>query len=159
MAAYEVPLLKFEEIPGFFEFSGDIKWGSDETKPGWYSEIPDICRCDKPMKFTFKWTQDGWVTTAINGKWVLEMFFEKMGGGEYTGPDIKLEVPHVYGSGFPYSYEKTIDLLANTIPEGTYRIVARIKFLAEFPYGSGTYINTPIVAFDEVGLVEFYSMP
>ncbi len=155
----DTPLLKFEEVPGFFEFAGNIMLTTEEVEKPWLTEIPEICRCDEDMKFSFKWTQDGWVTQAVKGQWVLEVFLEKMGAGEYAGPNIIKTVAHNNTAGVPFDYVETINVAADDIAEGTYRLVARIKFMMEYPYGSGTYVNTPIIAFDEVGLVEFYKMP
>ena len=153
MPAINSAAVLFEEWPGIFEFQGAIApIQTVETPSANLTDASNIIRTDLPFDINFDWTQEGALVAWGPGRWRGDAFLEEMGQGEYLGPPLNFNIPHVLAN--PHNYVQTINVPANTVQPGIYRLVVRLAFEFEFP--AGVFHPGPVAAFAEFGLVQFY---
>lgn len=147
--------LNFEETIPWFNVSGDVILSEGGSSAGFgapSSPNPTnrVIQRDQPTTIRFQWDQTGLLAPFLNGHWHCRLFFEQMGGGEYSLPGAYADnvTPYVAVNGHTYNVDVTIP--ANTIPEGLYTVVCALVF------HSPTGIPGPIAAYSEFGLVQYY---
>lgn len=102
---------------------------------------------DQDIVVRFHWQTSGIFTAFLGGgKWTGDVLLEQMGGGETRiNP-----VATINDTGAPNSYQLDVQINKNTLPEGVYRFVARLRW----SFASGR--PGPIVAFHDMGFVNVY---
>lgn len=106
----------------------------------------NVIQKDQPFQILFHWNQGGPGVWALGaGDWLLEVFLEKMGPGEATVPGgyFKASAAGVGTSGF---YAKEINVPANTVAPGVYRVVCSMQL----EVGG---VPKALAGFDDLGLI------
>lgn len=142
--------LRFEEILPWFSINGAVTLSEGRST----EEFPEgmvarIIQADQPVKIRFKWRTAGLLVPFLAGTWKVTVFFEKMGGDEFTLPNNVAQTSFVGRN--PHHYSLTLDIAPNTLPGGVYKVVASLNFCA--PDGT----PGPVAAFTELGMVQVYS--
>ena len=139
-----------EEILPYFGFRGQVhlyEGPSTANAPA----IPPATniQTDQSFHLRFNWKTQGNLNYIMCGEWTCRLYLERMGGGEFSLP-----VSHAIGVeefvAKPNSYECKIDVPANVVPAGIYRVVATLTLKGD------TGVPAPVAAFADLGLVQFY---
>ena len=147
--------LVFEELlPAHFEITGGSVDLFEGPSAGGFPAGPPrrIIQVDQPWEVKFTWTNSGLLVPFIQGDWHLEIYLEQVGPSEFGFPAGmgKKTVPFVNVN--PHTYIQTIQIPANIVPEGIFRLTACITFTSPAPAS----IPGPIAAFAELGGIKFY---
>lgn len=85
--------------------------------------------------------------------WKGEVILEEMGAGEFSGGPFITKIP-VVGTLANQHFALLVNLPANSVPAGVYRVILKMSLDTSAFIPSGW---TPICGFDDMGLVEFYN--
>lgn len=117
--------------------------------------MPMNVQTDQKLRAVFHWFQDGFFAGApvLPVEFFVELIFEKMG----TGDDVVFDFgPYAFevGVGHEYIKELTIELGsgAGELKKGLYKCAALFRMGFS---GMGTN-DTPVVGFEELGMVNVY---
>jgi len=141
--------LRFEEIVPWFSIDGSVTLAegpSTEAFPE--GMVARIVQSDQPVKVSFRWRAAGLLVPFLAGTWKATVFFEKMGGEEFSLPSNSVQTPFVGAN--PHDYALQLDIAPNTLPAGVYKVVVSLNFCA--PDGT----PGPVAAFTELGMVQVY---
>lgn len=127
-----------------FGYTGTI----DATESAIVDPPANIIRLSEAWEVKFDWTTTGALNFLMAGSWNLEVFLEKMGGGEFTLAGATASEPFVSA---PNHYVKVINFAAGSVPVGLYRATAIMQMA-----GPGGVLG-PIVGHSDLGLLQFYS--
>lgn len=107
-----------------------------------------LIQTDQPFSAEINWTENGsFVPFLGGGTWHIDLIFEKMGGGESAyNPNATQVSTGTSGA----SYNAVVNVPANTLTEGLYRIVVRMQW--HFAGGN----PGPLVMFSDLGLIQIY---
>ena len=137
-----------EEILPFFGFSGNVELFEGPSTAGAPAAPPATnIQTDQPCFLRYKITTTGILNYVMAGTWEAQVYLEEMGGGEFTLPNSTNTEPFVAQ---PQDYQFSVDIPANTVPAGVYRVVARLTMKGD------TGVPAPIAAFADLGIVQFY---
>ena len=144
--------LKFEEILPWFAVNGTVDLTQQPSTGGFPAPVANnrIIQVDQPCDIRFKWSASGILTPFLNGNWHCKIYLEQMGKGEFELPGTLGKQTVAYAPSNPSPYDVTMNIPANTVSEGVYRVVCTLTFTA--PNGT----PGPIAAFSELGLIQFY---
>jgi len=145
------PMISEESMPYFgIRGKASLREGNSTAGfPGRQSNTA-LIQTDQEVNIDFNWKTDGLLLPFLCGQWKCEMFLEQMGEKEFGLPRGLSSVTTPVIKTNPATYNVSLNIPANTIPDGIYRIVVRLLFEAK----DGT--PAPIAAFAEFGLVQFY---
>ncbi len=141
--------------PASFQFNGSSVVTMQElpTTGPWPDDVTqtNLIQCEQPVSFGFSWSVQGPLVALLSNpaiRWKLQLYFEKWGNTEFNigGTGVNF-VPYQPISG--YVYNRTIQIPANTVPEGVYDIVGVLRL-----YNGNNPL--PAAGFVEFGKVEFY---
>ncbi len=136
--------------PKLFEISGNVHLHQGVSTADLPSAPPvNIIQTDQDLFVHFVFTQSGWLSKMMNGRWQCRAFFELMGAGESPGNPTPVWVNFVPVDG--HTYSAVITIPRNTLREGVYKVVATL--LLDGVSGK----PTPIAAYDEIGIVQVYN--
>lgn len=129
----------------FFELPGGVYPDPIITNPN-----PGSVQVDQPweVKFKFKATGIFFQFFGAAVKWDCDLLMEQFGPGENPTSLPSISIPGI--SVFTNNYTGVISIPAAQVPEGVYRLVAR---LCMRPNSSGTILATGFV---DLGMVQFY---
>lgn len=102
---------------------------------------------DQSSTIKLGWTVQGGLALLMSGTWKCKVILEKMGGGE-SANEFSANTPFV--SALSHDYKVAINIPANSVEEGVYRLLAVVNLVG--PSGA----NAPVVAFADLGLIQFY---
>lgn len=109
-----------------------------------------IIRTDQDWFIHLVWNLTGSLVRMIDGVWKVQAYLESIG----PGPEFELTptggITEDVNPGSP-TYNVRFDVSAGTVPEGNYKMVATIKYLA--PDG----LPGPMAGFYDEPLVQFYN--
>lgn len=137
----------FEDMPPHFEFKNGhfdvFEQGAPPTR---------VIRTDKNWGVKFHWEILGDLCCMVHGKWLLSVYLEEMGVGEFSLPHNTmtfdfLPKPHVYDP-------PEMMWNAGEVPAGTYRIVTTLTVTTEdggTPGPFAGYAEGPMLQFFEPG--------
>ncbi|MBL7792756.1 MAG: hypothetical protein JNK77_10560 [Saprospiraceae bacterium] len=111
------------------------------------TETNRFIQTDQSSIVNLKWTVKGGLALLMSGTWRCKVVLEKMGGGEFA-QDYKAATPFV--AALSNDYAVKVNIPANEVEEGVYRLLAIITL--EGPGGA----KAPVVAFADLGLIQFY---
>ena len=134
--------------PSLFSVKGDVGF-TEGASTGGFPEGPNpqVVQRDQPVTFSFDWDQKGPLVPFLFGNWKCDIYFESL----TAGPGYVFNKSITFVSSVPFVYPTTnIVVPANTIEEGIYRLTARLMLTNTGSPGS------PIAAFQDLGLCEFY---
>lgn len=143
--------------PTIFRFNGGALLTSDElaSTREWPADLSAaterVIQRDQRIFFRFRWSVSGLLVPLLSNQnvWHLEVFFEKMGGGEiHLGGFAQTSVNFVQTSG--HVYDHTMIFPPNSIEDGVYDVVAVIRFR------DSRNRPGPIAAFAELGKITVY---
>ncbi len=143
--------------PTIFRFNGGALLTSDElaSTREWPADLSAaterVIQRDQRIYFRFRWSVSGLLVPLLSSQnvWHLEVFFEKMGGGEiHLGGFAQTSVNFVQTSG--HVYDHTMIFPPNSIEDGVYDVVAVIRFR------DSRNRPGPIAAFAELGKITVY---
>ena len=83
-------------------------------------------------------------------KWFCNVYLEEMGAGEYAGGPFSANVNVV--NAFNHKYQLDVNIPANVIPAGLYRIVVAVTIKG----GNPAVTPLPIAAFSDIGIVQVF---
>ena len=139
--------LTVEEMMPFFGIKGHVHLYEGVSTEGFPGGAPvRIMQTDQACYLGFHWNTLGDLNYLMAGKWVLNVFFEKLGPGD--GPTI----PPVNVSFIsePRTYWSTISVPPNTVDAGTYHVAVTLTMRG--PAGH----PAPIAAYADLGVIQFY---
>jgi hypothetical protein len=112
---------------------------------------PTSIQRDQNSRVEFSWTQIGILSTMLMGTWRCDVFLEQMGPGE--GPAITgSTTAFVQVDGNAYNH--SVNIPAGLVPVGLYRVTSRLMLL---PIGGNENSLSPIVGFEDLGLVQYHN--
>ena len=137
-------VVKFEEFVPMFQIDGDINfWAEENPLKGESLTL----KADQKYIVKLNWTQLGPLCYALSGKWICNIYFEKMGPQETTfTPQKKVDFIPVPGN----EYKVEMEFFGKALGQGVYRVVAEL--LLE----SNSGIPMPVAAFADLGWVHVY---
>ncbi|MBK7871992.1 MAG: hypothetical protein IPJ74_15620 [Saprospiraceae bacterium] len=120
--------------------------------PGPYHPYPSnmIIQTDQPWKVKCHWHVKGSLCLIIYGKWECNVYLEEMGAGEYKGSPFTTTIPFV--NELEHAYESVVNIPANAIPPGVYRVTLSLQLLNLSPKNA----PLPVAAFSDIGLLKVY---
>lgn len=139
-----------EDILPFFGFTGQVRM-FEGPSTGNSPALPPASniQTDQSCHLRFRWTTQGTLNYVMSGTWKVQVFLEKMGGGEFTlAPTHAVNTESFVAQ--PQSYVCDIDIPGNVIPAGVYRVVATLTLKGD------TGVPAPLAAFADLGIVQFY---
>ena len=139
--------ITFEERLQDFELNGTC----DLYEVPWWRFPVTMIRHEQQWGARFKWTTDGGLNYMMAGEWHLQIFLESVGGAEFSFPPGMGEAKVRFESE-PYEYDKDIEIPAEKVPDGVYRLVASIVLLGP------TNVPGPVAGFAEGPMVKFYTV-
>lgn len=108
-----------------------------------------MIQADQPFQILFHWNQGGSGVWAIGaGIWRFEIFLELMGPGEAPVPKGYFTTTQA-GNSSPGFYAQKIDVPANTVVPGVYRVVCSMQLVV-----GG--VPKALAGFDDLGLIRIY---
>lgn len=143
--------------PTIFRFNGGALLTADElaSTQEWPADLSNatqrVIQRDQPIYFRFRWSVSGLLVPLMSAqnKWHLQVYFEKMGGGEINlGPYAEADVNFVQTSGHVYDHRMVFP--PNSVDDGVYDVVAVIRFK------DSRNRPGPIAAFAELGKITVY---
>lgn len=138
-------VVKYEEFIPMFQIDGDINFWAEE-KP--LKGEPFTLKAEQKYIVKFNWTQLGDLCYALSGKWVCNIYFEKMGPQEaFFMPQKKVDFVPAPGN----EYLVEMDFYGKALGKGVYRVVAEL--LLE----SNAGVPMPVAAFADLGWVHVYN--
>ena len=145
--------LIFEElVPAHFHIAhGEVTLYEGPSAGGFAGGPPtNIIQTDQSWGVKFTWKNFGLLVPFISANWKLSIYLEQLGQAEFgfAANQGKKTVPYVAVN--PHVYNEAIDIPANLVPEGLYKLTACVEF------ESLSGIPGPVAAFAELGAVKFY---
>jgi hypothetical protein len=131
--------------------------GQDLFNPDVITPNPNAIQRDLNAEVFFTWNLTGpGFAMLMPQTWRFDVFLERMGIGE--GPTIPLAIAPFVGTIGTYSASCPIPRL--TVPVGLYRVTARMMLLpgALTPATAFDNLVSGMVAFEDLGMVQFYNM-
>ncbi|GJM34494.1 MAG: hypothetical protein DHS20C18_34950 [Saprospiraceae bacterium] len=132
-----------------FSISGNVHLHEGASTADLDNATPvNIIQTDQNLFVHFVFTQSGWLSKMMNGRYQCRVFLELMGAGEAPNPAPSW-VNFVPVDGHTYSAVVTIP--RNTLREGVYKVIATVHLdgISGKP--------TPIAAYDEIGVLQVYN--
>ncbi len=109
-----------------------------------------IVQTDQKLRVNLTWETIGALWLVITGKWFCNVYLEEMGAGEYAGGPFSANVNVV--NAFNHKYQLDVNIPANVIPAGLYRIVVAVTIKG----GNPAVTPLPIAAFSDIGIVQVF---
>lgn len=109
-----------------------------------------IAQTDQKLRVNLTWETVGVLWLIITGKWHCNVYLEEMGAGEYSGGPFSTSIKVV--NAFNHKYQVEIDIPANSIPAGLYRLVVAVTLKG----GDPAVTPLPIAAFSDIGIVQIF---
>lgn len=135
--------------PKLFAINGNVHLHEGTSKAGLDNVPPvNIIQTDQNLLAHFVWTQSGFLSYMLSGRWTARVFFELMGAGEVANPAPQY-INFVQTQG--HTYSAVINIPAGTLPEGIYKVFATLQL--EGPKGN----PTPVAAYEEIGVLQVYN--
>ena len=107
----------------------------------------ELIQTDQNANVNIKFQVGGLLVPFLAGKWKGEVFLEKMGGDEYTGPALSNTIPYNPAN---INYSLDVNIPAGSIDEGIYRVVVCLTL------ESLTGAPGPVAAFGDLGILKYY---
>ena len=133
----------------YFELLGT---NSNFPTPVFTGPNPASIQTDQPWQVRFNFTAIGQFFGIFGNavRWDCDVLMEQYGPGENPASLPSISIPGVLS--FNNSYNGIINIPASAVPDGVYRIVARLSLRPIS--GTGPIL---VAGFEELGLVQFYT--
>lgn len=136
-----------EDLPGFV-----IPGTATATVTEVGGTAPIYCiKTSQPWGVNVTWQTGGPLTPFMAGDFLVTVYLEKMGGGEFGALPALPPVPLVAVD--PHTYNATLSVPAGSVPEGAYKIAVTVTMHGPAP----GFVPGPVAGVGDGPLLQFYN--